>query len=704
MKLSVTASFVLVALALQSQSTDAHRIRKESFAPQISQRFVHGIHKGLNLLKNSVFDTWKWSSGKPRPNAAIGMDLVADGEEEFAYLTQASSDAPLTIAQRFIESQLGLQAESDYVVKDQYTTKHNGVTHIYLKQMVNGLAVENGDVNINIDRQGRVVSFGESTYGGGKGVKSSPGFVLQNDGGNDYVAAAEESYITAEPKISATQAVASLANYLSLPVPPEHQQLVKTVNSLNGEPEQVVLGFNFTLKNGIPIKNKYLRVQSDDGKDSLVLVYDIQVEMEENWYHAHVNAEDGKVIALVDWVSDATYEVYPVGVNDPHDGERVVLKDPAKLASEASPLGWHAQGEDESDRFTTTAGNNVYAQENLDGKTSGEINNYRPDGGEDLDFRSKVDLKKSPKTYLDAAIINLFYMNNVMHDLPYVYGYDEQSGNFQQNNFGRGGQDGDAVMANAQDGAGMNNANFATPPDGQTPKMRMYVWNTAKPYRDGDFDNAIIIHEYTHGISTRLTGGPSNSGCLGWGEAGGMGEGYGDFMSLILRQREHYNRTMDFPMGAYASNRPKGIRKFVYSTNMTTNPSTYAYTRKFAYIGVHAKGEVFAAMLNEMYWNLVEEFGFSNNLYDPLSTDKTRKIDHPAGNVMALQLLIDSMKLQPCRPSFVDARDALLQADQVNYDGKAACAIWRGFAKRGLGMKARPGGREDFSLPAKCKN
>lgn len=55
----------------------------------------------------------------------------------------------------------------------------------------------------------------------------------------------------------------------------------------------------------------------------------------------------------------------------------------------------------------------------------------------------------------------------------------------------------------------------------------MYLWNTASPYRDGDMEAGIVIHELTHGLSTRLTGGPLNSGCLGWGEAGGMGEGWG---------------------------------------------------------------------------------------------------------------------------------------------------------------------------------
>jgi hypothetical protein len=74
------------------------------------------------------------------------------------------------------------------------------------------------------------------------------------------------------------------------------------------------------------------------------------------------------------------------------------------------------------------------------------------------------------------------------HDLTYRLGFDELSGNFQQANFGKGGRGGDAVIAMAQDGSGTNNANFATPPDGQNGRMRMYVWDTATPYRDGDLE------------------------------------------------------------------------------------------------------------------------------------------------------------------------------------------------------------------------
>jgi extracellular elastinolytic metalloproteinase len=143
-------------------------------------------------------------------------------------------------------------------------------------------------------------------------------------------------------------------------------------------------------------------------------------------------------------------------------------------------------------------------------------------------------------------------------DCCFSYGFDEVSGNFQQHNFGRGGKEGDAVLANAQDGSGYNNANFMTPPDGQNGRCRMYLWNTANPYRDGDLEAGIVIHELSHGLSIRLTGGPANSGCLGWGESGGMGEGWGGEYHLArvgeladthpLRRFPGYRHTQQRPL------------------------------------------------------------------------------------------------------------------------------------------------------------
>jgi extracellular elastinolytic metalloproteinase len=91
-----------------------------------------------------------------------------------------------------------------------------------------------------------------------------------------------------------------------------------------------------------------------------------------------------------------------------------------------------------------------------------------------------------------------------------------------------------------------------TPPDGQNGRMRMYLWNI-----DGDLEAGIVIHELSHGLSKCLTGGPENSGCLGWGESGGMGEGWGDFLATTIRSTKNYS---DYAMGAWAANREKGIR------------------------------------------------------------------------------------------------------------------------------------------------
>jgi extracellular elastinolytic metalloproteinase len=45
--------------------------------------------------------------------------------------------------------------------------------------------------------------------------------------------------------------------------------------------------------------------------------------------------------------------------------------------------------------------------------------------------------------------------------------------------------------------------------------------------RDSDLDNGVIVHEYGHGISNRLTGGRTNVSCLGnqeqMGEVGATG-------------------------------------------------------------------------------------------------------------------------------------------------------------------------------------
>ncbi|SGY34386.1 BQ5605_C002g01624 [Microbotryum silenes-dioicae] len=422
------------------------------------------------------------------------------------------------------------------------------------------------------------------------------------------------------------------------------------------------------------------------------------------------------------------YKVFPWGENDPTEGKRELLSGKKLLMDdEASPSGWHTVESEfeheEATLYSDTRGNNVFAQDNVDGGNS--MNGHRPSGGKSLTFDFKLGWPKAgtplePSTYIDAAITELFYTNNLIHDLFYRYGFDEVSGNFQENNFGRGGRGGDAVQANAQDGSGQNNANFATPPDGSRPRMRMYYWTGSQPYRDGDFEAGIVIHEYAHGISTRLTGGPAQSGCLGWGEAGGMGEGWGDYFASTIRMIAA-DQT-DVTMGEWASSREGGIRNYPYTLNLTTNQDTYKSLDKPGYWGVHAIGEVWAEMCWEMMHNLIQKHGWESSLFPPAPADADKsdfynpnyKKKVPAkGNTLAMQLVVDGLKLQPCRPTFQNARDAILAADKALTGGDNQCEIWKAFSKRGLGPDAvvvgsTPWGggvrTEDYKLPKTCAN
>ncbi|KXN74711.1 zinc-dependent metalloprotease [Conidiobolus coronatus NRRL 28638] len=585
---------------------------------------------------------------------------------------------PLSQAKKFLRSEYGL-SEKDYEVRDQYTSEHNGVTHIYLRQKVGDLEVINGDINLNFDRFGNLLSHGNSFHSEAKKER-------------DHIDVSKFKF-TSTP----IHALSSLYEHINSSLTEGELEDVVLV------PENHLVGGNTYSIRNVPattdeVKAKQALIQ--DGEGNLVPVWELEVPMDDNWFVAHVKADykDNTLLSLVDWVQEAEYTVFPLGINDPEEGDRKKLVDPHHPI--ASPLGWHDQG-DQGDKFTDTAGNNVYALENIDDNASWKDEYRRSKGGKDLKFNYPLDLTKSPKEYTDAAVVNLFYWNNALHDLYYVYGFDEKAGNFQQNNFDRGGRGNDPVIAQAQDGSGTDNANFATPPDGRRPRMRMYVWDQSEPWRDGDLEGGIITHEYSHGLSIRLTGGPANSNCLGWGEAGGMGEGWGDAIATLFRQRKQFNRTQEFGMGEYA-NGGSAIRKYKYSTSFNTNPETYKTLNGPGYFGVHAIGATWAELLYEVYWNLVDEYGFSEDLLGH---------DLKYGNTLFLQLLLDGMKLQPCRPNFLDARDAIITADQVLTGGQNKCLIYKGFAKRGLGVNAKligstPWGggiRENgHDLPSEC--
>jgi len=241
------------------------------------------------------------------------------------------------------------------------------------------------------------------------------------------------------------------------------------------------------------------------------LIYEINLQMKDglHWWNLYVDAKTGKIIDKINWTiscnfekcsaekhfnhkalekadlghqlmmapapppQNDSYRVFQIPVESPNHGSRTLAVGP--FNNTASPYGWHDTNGAAGAEYTITRGNNVHATEDAN---DDDVPGYAPDGGNNLVFDFPY-AGGNPTSYLDAAITNLFYMNNIMHDVWYQYGFDEQSGNFQDNNYGNGGFGSDHVNADAQDGSGTNNANFGTPNDGSNPRMQMYIWTNS---------------------------------------------------------------------------------------------------------------------------------------------------------------------------------------------------------------------------------
>lgn len=395
-------------------------------------------------------------------------------------------------------------------------------------------------------------------------------------------------------------------------------------------------------------------------------------------------------------INGASYLVVPYPAESPihPGGTPAVRTDPWTLTpGNATTLKWHSDGTND---FQTTRGNNVRAYEDRANTATGSGGN--PGTGlpatsttpDPLTFNFTPDFTVTPTQTTPVQnqqfnITNLFYWNNIIHDLTYMYGFDEVSGNFQVNNLTRGGLGNDPVLAEAQDGGGTNNANFSTPADGVSGRMQMYLWN-GSPQKDGDVDNSIIVHEHGHGISNRLTGGPATASCLQNAEQ--MGEGWSDYYGLMYTQNwaaSTLTTGFDSPrgIGTYALGQPitgTGIRSQKYCTDFSVNNKVYAASIPAA---PHDRGEIWCATLWDMTWNIINQVGTINpNMFDPSAG---------GGNSIALRLVTEGMKLQPCSPGFISGRDGILAADQLLYGGAYSCAIKEAFRRRGMGDGASQG-------------
>lgn len=587
---------------------------------------------------------------------------------------------------------------------NQHISSTSGIHHIYFRQLVNGLPV----------------------YGTESGVHLRPnGSVLYaNDRFIDNTASKMNGATT--PGLSALQAVQAAAGQLNYRIT---GTLTVIDQQLNAAQETLISDGGMS-KTNIPAK----LVFQLNNNNELVLAWDISIqssEKEDEWFSMRVDASTGVIIDKNNWIVSCgfehdhntdndeildynanlfnipnyiaptaenasagcseCYQAFEMPIESPYFGTHTNAMSPANLT--ASPFGWHDTNGAAGAEFTVTRGNNVNAYE--DGNNPG----YQPDGGPTLDFTGYPfsQIYSAGNQYEDAAITNLFYWNNIIHDVMYIYGFDEASGNFQENNYGNGGAGSDSVNAEAQDGSGTCNANFGTPADGGNPQMQMYVCGD----KDGDFDNLVIVHEYGHGISNRLTGGPGASGCLSNSEQ--MGEGWSDYFGAVMTIEPGDMGTDARAVGTYLFGQGPGgggIRSFPYSTDFGVNPMTYDDIKTESV--PHGVGSVWATMLWDLTWALIDEHGWDPDIYN-----FTGDSSLDAGNVAALAIVIEGLKIQPCSPGFVDGRDAILAADVALYGGVNECIIWDAFAARGLGLSADQGssgsrsdGTEAFDTPS----
>ncbi len=560
-------------------------------------------------------------------------------------------------------------------------TAATGLQTLVLEQEVDGIRLYRTTLKANLGRQGELVSLSS-------GFLDSP---VPNAG---------------VPAITPNEAVSRAAASLETIVPASKVSAQDQAVGAERQQKFQAPGLSDTTAHltYLPMNDRDVRLGWD-----VTLVSLARQEM----HRVVVDAQDGSVLvrmSLTNSLQDATYNVYAKGTG------LTPLKSPAPMTptlqtpattqapevprvsittqgldATASPNGWVADGANPE-----TVGNNVDAHTDINHDNVADL--PRPNGGTTRTFDFPLDLTQSPSTYRSAAVTQLFFVNNWMHDRLYQLGFTETAGNFQTDNFSRGGHGNDAVQADCQDGGGTSNANFSTPSDGSPGRMQMYVFTDATPARDGSLDSEIMIHEYCHGLSNRLVGGGVGIDGL---QPEGMGEGWSDFYSIALLTEPTENLADAVAAAGYStyqlngveSNYYSGIRRYPYSVDKQKNPLTLQDINHSSSGGARVHDGI---PLNKMFWKLsndssdeVHDMGevWCNTLLEMRRLLVT-KLGFEAGTALTLQLVTDAMKLCPQDPTFLQSRDAIIQADLVSTSGANAQEIWTAFAKRGMGKSA----------------
>lgn len=367
-------------------------------------------------------------------------------------------------------------------IERQFVDKKTGINHVYVGQQYQGIKIKDAISSLALKGE-EVVYFG-----------------------NSFVSEIATKINTVTPIVTPQQAIETVLTHFNLGTLTNK----KVISSNNNE---YVFDKGAVSQNDISVK-----LQFAAEADKLILSWIVEVYTidSQHLWNVTVNASNTEIIEINDFVLKcdfgapdacsnhnhehiqthtpepfnlfkknnttvglgAQYNVFPYPLESPNHGARQLVVDPERTAS---PFGWHDINGAVGPEFTITRGNNVFAYEDTARQNAP---GFSPDGGSTLNFDYTLDFNQPASTNTPAAqnlsstITNLFYWSNIMHDVWYNYGFDEAAGNFQENNYGNGGAGSDSVNAEALDGSGTNNANFATPSDGNNPRMQMFLWGS----------------------------------------------------------------------------------------------------------------------------------------------------------------------------------------------------------------------------------
>lgn len=643
--------------------------------------------------------------------------------KNIARLTGASSEKRSEILRNFVKENNSLvgmtdQQANDLTVTADYTNPDGNLSYAYLEQRPNGIPVFRSEVKAGFTHDGRIIRVINNL---------APGL--------DY----NSLSVDFRDPLEAVKAAARNINHELKPADVAR-------NDKASDDLKVVFG---TGDWATTAEKMYFPTEPGVA----VPAWRVLIWQPVNAYYVIVDAATGTMLWRKNITSDqtqqATYNVYSSTLNlgksmnspaplipgpiDPttHTQAPLGARTNITLIGNEGPLsfntnGWMTDGTNGVNG--NTSGNALIAGLDRDGTNGVDA----PQSGFSRIFNFSyipgnvtggVDGGDSPLlvAYQGGAVTQLFYLNNRYHDALYQVGFTEAARNFQLSNFGRGGVENDRVSGEAQDSSGTNNANFATPADGTSGRMQMYIFTGATPNRDGDLDADIVWHEHTHGLSNRLIG---NGSGLTSNRSGSSGEGWSDFYAFLLAVKTTDPVNSVFTTGGYATyrccglasyvdNYYYGIRRLPYApigftggpSNRPHNPLTLAdigtiTASDAAYpcsalincsgsaSEVHNAGEIWAVTGVEVWAQFATRLGNS------------------VGTLKTMQIYTDGMKLSPLNPTYIQSRDAIIAAASASPFAPDASIdvqnVREGFRLRGMGFSATDNGStvvEAFDLP-----